>query len=96
MDKRVLLIDLNFREPKVHKRLNISNGVGLSEYLRDSDMKLDNIVINVIDNLDIITVGTVSQNSSELLMGDRFNQLIRNLENSYDYIILNSTPITSP
>jgi len=91
-DKKVLVMDLDLRKPKLYKRLKRSNKIGMSNYLT-SDIELDDIIQSINPNLDFFPAGSIPPNPSELLMSKRFGETIRRLEERYDYIIFDSAPI---
>lgn len=91
---KVLLIDGNLRDSKLHTILNIDNKKGLSNILNE-DLNYEE-TINIYGkekDLHIITSGSDISNPSELLATDKMEGLIKKLENKYDTIILNSPAI---
>lgn len=93
-EESVLLIDCNLRKPSLHKYFNISNGVGLSNLLRN-EAKIEDVVIeSSIKNISIICAGPKSCNTSELLGKEEFKSLIDYARNRYRYIIIDNAPIS--
>lgn len=96
MDKKVLLIGADLRNPQLHKYLNINkNRIGLSNYLYDTRTDWKNLINEkVFDNefLNIIFAGSVPPNPAELLSNGRFEELLKILKNEYDYIIVDTAP----
>ena len=43
--------------------------------------------------VDVLPVGVIPPNPTELIMRDRFDQMIRELKNEYDYIVIDSAPV---
>jgi len=93
-DKKVLVMDLDLRKPKLYKELKRSNKIGMSNYLTNS-IEAENIIQSVGKKLDFFPAGAVPPNPSELLMSRKFNQTIKELEKIYDYILFDSAPIGS-
>jgi capsular exopolysaccharide synthesis family protein len=91
-DKKVLLMDLDLRKPKLHRELKRSNKLGISNYLT-SDLEPKDVIQEIDKNLDFFPAGSISPNPSELLMSKKLNQTILDLEREYDYIIFDSAPI---
>lgn len=91
--KKVLLIDTDLRKGRIHKALSLNNKAGLSEYLSQKDMTSPTIHENVIENLDVICRGKNVSHSSELLMGERFKQLLDKVKSQYDIVVIDTTPI---
>jgi capsular exopolysaccharide synthesis family protein len=96
MDKKVLLIGADLRNPQLHKYLNINkNRVGLSNYLYDSTTEWKNLINeNIFNNpfLNIIFAGSVPPNPAELLSNGRFEDLLAILKKEYDYIVVDTAP----
>ncbi len=92
-DKRVLVIDGDLRRRGLSKLLNPKT-VGFDKYLIDESVKLSDIIERGVmsNNLDCICLGKVLGNPKSLLMSKRFEEMIDELRNEYDYIIIDSTP----
>jgi capsular exopolysaccharide synthesis family protein len=90
---RVLLIDCDIRRGRLHRVFNLKSTPGLTNIL--GGMKTENEVIQYTsyDNLNVITSGSVAPNPTELLASFHMEELIKNLEKNYDYIILDSAPV---
>ncbi|WP_432499449.1 polysaccharide biosynthesis tyrosine autokinase [Providencia hangzhouensis] len=91
--KKVLLIDTDLRKGRIHKAFGLSNKMGLSDYLSQSDASQPNIHSNVIENLDVICRGKNVTHSSELLMGERFKRLLDTVKGQYDIVVIDTAPI---
>lgn len=96
-EKSVLLIEMDIRVPKIMDYLDLKpkSDKGLSDYIVDKSIKLNDIITKHKDNafLDIIPSGTIPPNPSELLMSDRVGELFKELENKYDYIIADTSAV---
>ena len=96
MDKKVLLVGGDLRNPQLHKYLNINkNRIGLSNYLYDASTDWKSLINeNIFDNpfLNIIFAGSVPPNPAELLSNGRFEDLLTILKKEYDYIIVDTAP----
>lgn len=94
-DKKVLLLELDLRKPNLHKILGLHLHPGVSEYLTSDIVFINDIVqyTTKITNLAVITAGSIPDNSAELLMSDKLAYLIDQLKASFDYIIVDSSPI---
>lgn len=91
--KRVAVVDLDIRKGTLSKFVN-SPRKGVAAYL-NSQATLENITItnaNSVEGLDIIPVGTLPPNPSELLLDKRLDELAIELKSKYDYIFLDCPP----
>ncbi len=91
--KKVLIIDCDIRRGKLHKILNCKDEKGLSDLLISNDDVNDYIIKTSINNLYLITRGTIAPNPSELLSSNRMKKLIADLKTRFDYIILDGVPV---
>lgn len=93
--KKVLLIGLDLRKPRIKDILELKHGPGLSNYLVNHDL-IANDIINVVESHDqsisVIQAGDIPPNPSELLMNQRLDELIGELRKEFDYIILDNAP----
>lgn len=92
-NKKVVLIDFDMHKPKVHKSLGLKNKQGLSSILIGKGEIADVINRDVVKNMDVITAGPIPPNASDLIINDRVDFLIRELEKEYDYIIFDTPPL---
>ena len=91
---RVIVIDCDLRKARVHKYLEIERGDGLSNVLCGF-VRLENAIQkNVRENLDCLTAGAISPNPAELLETEQFAALLDTLREEYDYIFIDTPPIT--
>jgi len=92
--KKVVLIELDLRKPKISTSVNIDNHPGLTDYLAGL-ANLEDITKQLVDvkNLDIITAGNIPPNPTELMVNGRLDELILKLKKTYDFIVLDSAPI---
>lgn len=93
MEKKVLLIDCDLRRPNVHNIFKLDNSAGLSNVIGKMVGFEDAVNRDVLNNLDIITAGTIPPNPSELMCSSTFVDLIDELSQEYDYIIIDTPPI---
>lgn len=96
MNKKVLLIGADMRNPQLHNYLNIKkNQHGLQDYLHDISVDWHSTVNkNYLDNenLDIILSGTIPPNPAELLSNGRLDKLVEEAKNEYDFVIIDTPP----
>ncbi len=94
LNKKVLIIGLDLRKPRLAEMLNISNNIGVTTHLIGRD-SLDDVTIHTqISNLDVIVAGPIPPNPAELIESQEFTDFINNCkQKGYDYIILDTPPI---
>jgi capsular exopolysaccharide synthesis family protein len=95
LDKKVLIVDLDLRKPRISKSFKISNSIGMSNLLTDKNVSIDDCIQKGIDidNLDVITSGPIPPNPSELITSSRFDEILNQLKERYDYIFIDTPPI---
>jgi polysaccharide biosynthesis transport protein len=92
-NKKTLLIDTDLRKPRVHNLFNQLKSPGFVDYFFEN-ATLDEIIRpSKLDNLFVITTGTLPPNPSELLGSNRMLEFLTDMRNKYDVIILDSPPI---
>jgi tyrosine-protein kinase Etk/Wzc len=92
-DKKVIVIDLDMRKPKIHLGFNVDNVKGVSTILSNIDEIDDCIQPSKVRNLDFITAGPVPPNPSELILTPRMTGMIDYLKSKYDYVIVDNPPV---
>lgn len=92
--QRVVAIDLDLRKASLSAMVNKPK-IGIADYLSGVTDSFEDIVVrNATHNyLDVIPVGTIPPNPTELLFDDRLATLIEELRQQYTYIILDCPPI---
>jgi len=95
LNKKVLLVGMDIRKPRLAQYLGISPKFGLTQYLSSDNIALQQIITPYAEaaGLDIIVAGPVPPNPSELLISHKVDDLFTELRKMYDYIIIDSAPI---
>lgn len=93
--KRVLLIGMDIRNPKFTDYFTIPD-FGLTNYLSSNDTDVSKYIIkhNDYENFYILPTGLIPPNPAELLMGENVNHLFETLKKEYDYIIVDTAPVS--
>ena len=94
---RVLLLDLDLRRAAMSETIiGVENSsLGIVNYLVGSAGKDDVIHrwVNGIEGLDLVPVGLIPPNPSELLEDPRLKQFMDEVKKDYDYILFDCPPI---
>jgi capsular exopolysaccharide synthesis family protein len=93
IDKKVALVGLDIRIPRLAEYMSINNTPGVTDFLSESAYTEDDIKQNYSNNLDVFVAGSIPPNPSELLTNPRLVNLFEYLRNNYDYVIIDSAPI---
>ena len=91
---RVLLIDCDLRKPRIHQYLGVMKNDGLTTILANQKEFEDVVFHNLRPGLDCLTSGSIPPNPAELLASDNMTKLLDELSEIYDYIILDTPPVT--
>ncbi|WP_410489392.1 CpsD/CapB family tyrosine-protein kinase [Bacillus sp. DTU_2020_1000418_1_SI_GHA_SEK_038] len=91
--KKVLLIDADFRKPRVHEVFRKRNITGLTSVLYKQKPLKEAIDNTRINNLYVLTSGPITPNPSELLSSKSMSELLKNIRNQFDFIIIDTPPV---
>ena len=90
---KVLLIDCDFRKPKMHKYFSIEGAVGLTNLLIGQVKPSDVIQRWGRKNLDLLPAGQVPPNPSELLGSEAMKKFLLKAEKDYDVVLIDTAPL---
>jgi capsular exopolysaccharide synthesis family protein len=93
-DKKVLIIDMDIRRCALSEMVG-SSDFALTSYLNGQIDSIDEVVVkNALgQNVDVLPVGVVPPNPTEILMSDSMDRLFEEVRGKYDYIFLDTAPI---
>lgn len=93
--RRVLLIGMDIRNPKFAEYIDVPP-LGLTNYLSSSENNIDDYIVKHpgYENFFILPSGVVPPNPAELLMSKKVDQLFEKLKKEYDYIIVDTAPVS--
>ncbi|MGZ4155869.1 MAG: GumC family protein [Bacteroidia bacterium] len=91
--KKVVIIDLDMRKPKIHIGFNAPNAKGMSTLLIGKDTIESTIQHSSLEYLDFITAGPIPPNPSELIISKKMDEIIAHLKTIYDVIIIDNPPV---
>ncbi|NMH25338.1 GumC family protein [Flavobacterium solisilvae] len=93
--KKVLIIGMDIRNPKLNNYITIPTN-GLTNYLAKNDQDIHDYIVKVdkFDNLYALPSGVIPPNPVELLSSNKINELFTALKKEYDYIIVDTPPVS--
>lgn len=89
---KVLVVDLDLRNPTIHKLFGIGNTYGVMDHLKNG-RDLDKCITKIEENLHIITTGVIPPNPTEILSSKKIGEFLENIKEKYDYIFIDSPPV---
>jgi capsular exopolysaccharide synthesis family protein len=89
---RSLLVDLDLRKASLSKSLDLNHS-GVAAYLNGKIDNFEKYIDPIAENFYILPVGTLPPNPSELLISDRFAEMLEKMKEQFDYIFLDCPPI---
>src|SRR2546430_5089071 len=91
--QRALLVDSDLRRPSLHKLLNVSNSVGLTNYLLRQNTLEEVIQTTSIPTLDFLPSGKLPSSSLGILNSTQMKDFIKEAKQRYDFVFFDSPPI---
>jgi capsular exopolysaccharide synthesis family protein len=92
---KVVLLDCDMRNPRIHRALGLDNSNGMSSFLSGNSDFSPLIQETEIPNLFAVPSGPVPPNPAVLVGSPRLKQSLVLLEQCFDHIILDSPPVLS-
>lgn len=92
-EKKVILIDADFRRPTVHHLFGLSPKRGLGSVI-GGDAELAEVILpSGIPGLSILPCGPIPPNPAELLSLPRFKELLDYIREQFDFVIVDTPPL---
>lgn len=97
LNKKVLVVGTDFRNPQLHKYLNEvrKENKGLSNYLHEPALEWKDLICNTEGaefSFDVLLSGTIPPNPTLLLSNPRFEKFINEAKKEYDIVIVDTPP----
>jgi tyrosine-protein kinase Etk/Wzc len=92
-DKKVALMEMDLRKPKLSRNLGVARDPGITSYLIGKAAIDEIIKTTEYPNLYIVSAGPIPPNPTELIGGEKFKEMMALLKGKFDYLIIDSTPI---
>ncbi len=91
--RRILIVDADFRRPALHKVFEIEIGKGFTDALQNIDTFEECVRETAVPNLSVLTSGTKTGNSTELLESQLLVDFIERALEDFDHVIFDSGSI---
>ncbi|MBX3002280.1 MAG: hypothetical protein KF893_27390 [Caldilineaceae bacterium] len=93
--KRVVMVDANLHQPKLHTLFGLENGTGLSNLLLDWRSGLQGLQLTWHPGLYLLAAGPRFADQGEMLNPRRLQMLLDELSREADVILLNVPPVSA-
>lgn len=90
--KSVLLMDCDYRRPRVHRLFGFSKDPGSSNHLFENAELDDLIRPSIVPGVDLLTSGTEPPSPGLAINSAKMRQMIRTLREKYDYVLIDTPP----
>jgi tyrosine-protein kinase Etk/Wzc len=93
--KKILLVGMDIRNPRLDEYINIPDR-GFTNYLSSKDLKLEDLIVKIdgYEDFHVLPSGVIPPNPAELLMSKKVDSLFQTLKTQYDYIIVDTAPVS--
>jgi capsular exopolysaccharide synthesis family protein len=93
VNKKVLLIEADFRRPSLHKIFGLTPESGLASVIAGNAELLDAIRETQVPGLSVMMCGPIPRNPAELLSSPRFQEVLEALRDKYDFVLVDTPPL---
>jgi receptor protein-tyrosine kinase len=93
LGRRTLLVDADFRKPSQHTLFGTDNDKGLTRSIGTGERPYFHPVVGT-QAMHLLTSGPIPPNPLEMLSDGRFQRLFTEWRNSYEFIVLDTPPVT--
>lgn len=90
---RVVIVDSDLRRPTLHKMVDVTNSIGLTNYLLKQNSLEEVIQTTSVPLLHFMASGKLPSSSLGILSSSQMKDLIHELKQRYDYVFFDSPPI---
>jgi polysaccharide biosynthesis transport protein len=91
--QRVLMVDSDLRRPSLHKLLNVSNSIGLTNYLLRQNTLEEVIQTTKLPTMHFLPSGKLPSSSLGILNSPQMKEFIKAVKERYDFVFFDSPPI---
>ena len=93
--KKVCMLDLDLRRRSLSNHFLLLKKEGVVEYLMNKNLNIESMLCDVDEecNLKMLPAGHLCLNPAELLMGNCFDEMMKQLREKFDYILIDNPPL---
>lgn len=91
-ERRVLIIDANFRRPTIHRVLGLGERPGLGDVLAN-ETSHEAAVARVDDGVDVLTAGSARLRRFEQLSSEAMSTVLADATDRYDFVLVDTAPM---
>jgi len=97
--KKIAYLGTDFRDPKFHNFFDLPGGKdtsGFTNFIMNREVKPEDVVYEMgeQDPIYVVPSGVIPPNPAELLMNDRVKEMFEYLEKQYDYVVVDTAPVS--
>jgi len=94
--KKVALLGMDLRKPKITDYLDVPNQRGVSNFIIDKDMQFQDLGFPMpgYKRMDVFISGVIPPNPAELLLHPKVDVLFTQLQAKYDYVVVDTAPVS--
>lgn len=94
LNKKVLIVGLDLRIPRLKEYMNLETRDGITSYLSGFEKDLDKLIVpsGISENLFVLPAGPIPPNPAELLSRPTLDAAFARLREEFDYILIDSAP----
>jgi succinoglycan biosynthesis transport protein ExoP len=93
LGRKVVVVDVDFRRPNVHRMFGVSNKQGLSGVVAGQVGLDEAIQASSFDNVSFVPAGALPPNPAEMISSERMKELTRELSSRFDLVLFDSAPV---
>ena len=94
MDKKVLLVGADLRNPQLSRALGIpKREIGFSSYLAGHIQDYNELIEKVEPSFFVVQSGPIPPNPNELLSKVKTGEFFNSIRKEFDYIVVDSAPV---
>jgi capsular exopolysaccharide synthesis family protein len=92
--KKTAILEFDIRKPKIMSSLGLTRKSGITNYIIGK-ANFEDLPVKVpdYDNLYVIPCGPIPPNPAELLLYDRFDEMLTRLKEEFDVLVIDTAPV---